>query len=407
MAEPGRTDPGHVGAGDRSGTPRDGTASDDSAIRSASAPANAPHLALRQLRAALGEAECGLLVIFAAPATDLDLTARLAAAEFPEAAIMGCTTAGEIGADGYAEDTVLAVAFKASHVVAEIVPVMGLGTGDVARAAQEAARARARLSATEPDWSWEFGFLLIDGMSLREDQVVAALRLGLGGMPFFGGSAGDGLDFRHTYVLAGGAFREDAAVLAICRSRCPVQVVTFDHFAPTDIKMVVTEAIPDRRIVREINAEPAAREYARLVGVKPDELSPFVFSSHPVVVLVGGQHHVRAIQRVEENGDLVFFSAIDEGLVLMLTQATDIADHMRTALAGVTRGGPPDAILGCECLFRRLIAEQTQQTRIISRMLADNRVVGFNTYGEQSGSVHVNQTFTGMAIYPPERAAPK
>ena len=48
--------------------------------------------------------------------------------------------------------------------------------------------------------------------------------------------------------------------------------------------MVVTEADPERRLVREINAEPAAREYARLVGKDPDQLSPFTFAAHPVVV---------------------------------------------------------------------------------------------------------------------------
>lgn len=379
----------------------------DSAICAACAPAEVPEQAFDQVRRALDGVPCGLLAIFASPVTDLARLGPLAQAQFPQTPLIGCTTAGEITSDGYAEQTIIVVAFRASHVVAETVPIIGLDKAEVAHAAQEAVRRRAHLAALEPDWTWEFSFLLIDGMSLREDQVVSALRLGLGGMPFFGGSAGDGLDFRHTYVFADGAFREDAAVLAVCRSRCPVQVVKFDHFAATDIKMVVTEAIPGRRIVREINAEPAAREYARLVGVDPEALSPFVFSSHPVVVNVGGQHHVRAIQRVEDNGDLVFFSAIDEGLVLTLAQATDITDHMRTALKSVGRGGPPDAIIGCECLFRRLIAEQTQQTRVISRLLADNRVVGFNTYGEQSGSVHVNQTFTGMAIYPPEPSARK
>jgi hypothetical protein len=377
-----------------------------SAVCSASAPAREPYAAFADIRRQLGDDACALLAVFASPSADLGLVARLAAQMVPQAEVIGCTTAGEIGREGYIENSILLVAFRASHIVARTVPIIGLNKAEVARAAQSAVRRRVELAAAEPDWAWEFSFLLIDGMSLREDQVVAALRLGLGGMPFFGGSAGDGLDFGHTFVLVDGVFREDAAVLAVCRSRCPVQVIKFDHFAASDVKMVVTEAIPERRIVREINAEPAAREYARLVGIHPDELTAFVFSAHPVVVNVGGQHHVRSIQKVEKNGDLVFFSAIDEGLVLTLAEAVDITSHMRQALAGVGRGGPPDVIIGCECLFRRLVAEQTQQTRVISKLLADNRVVGFNTYGEQSGAVHVNQTFTGMAIYPPDRSRP-
>ena len=180
-----------------------------------------------------------------------------------------------------------------------------------------------------PGWDWDFAFLLIDGLSRREDQLVAALRLGLGDVPLFGGSAGDGLDFRRTFVLADGGFREDAAVLTLVRSRCPVRVFKIRPLEPTEVKMVVTDADPERRLVREINAEPAAREYARLVGKDPDQLSPFTFAAHPIVVRVGGQHHVRAIQKVEPNGDLTFFSAIDEGLVLTLAEAT--ADRRRTS----------------------------------------------------------------------------
>jgi hypothetical protein len=165
--------------------------------------------------------------------------------------------------------------------------------------------------------------------------------------------------------------------------------------------MVVTDADPENRIVRAINAAPAAREYARLVGKDPDQLSPFIFASNPVVVRVGGHHHVRAIQKVEENGDLLFFSAIDEGLVLTLADASDIAAHLEDALSDLSHDVAPEAIIGCDCILRRLEAEQVQSLRAMSRILSRHRVVGFSTYGEQFNSVHVSQTLTGVAIYPP------
>jgi hypothetical protein len=169
--------------------------------------------------------------------------------------------------------------------------------------------------------------------------------------------------------------------------------------------MVVTEADPERRLVREINAQPAAEEYARLVGVAPDQLSHFVFAAHPVTVRVGGHHHVRAIQKVEPNGDLAFFAAIDEGLVHTLAEGSDNVEHLGRALDALTVGGrQPDAILGCDCILRRLEVAQIQAQRAVSRLLAQHRVVGFSTYGEQYNAVHVNQTFTGVAIYPPDEA---
>jgi hypothetical protein len=376
------------------------------AVCTAHAPVRDARRALAELRAQAGPGRLSLVVLFVAPTGDLDAIAAHASALFPDAPVVGCTTAGEISSEGYVEDEIVALGLRDSHFAARAALISGLGALDPTRVAERAARLHAEIAAASPQWTWEFAFLLIDGLARREDQVLAALRLGIGATPLFGGSAGDGLSFRRTMVLADGGFRSDAAVLTLVRSRCPIRVFKIDHMQPTGIKMVVTDADPERRLVREINAEPAAREYARLVGKDPDQLTPFTFAAHPVVVRIGDQHHIRAIQKVEPNGDLTFFSAIDEGLVLTLAEVGDITRHTEGALAELGRERRPEAIIGCDCILRRLEAEHTQGLRDMSRVLAEHGVVGFSTYGEQFHAVHVNQTFTGVAIYPPEDTEP-
>ncbi len=88
------------------------------------------------------------------------------------------------------------------------------------------------------------------------------------------------------------------------------------HFVESDKRMVVTRADPGRRIVSEVNGKPAAREFARLVGLDVTELTPMIFATHPVVVRVGGQYFVRSIAKVNADDSLTFFCAIDEGIVL-------------------------------------------------------------------------------------------
>ena len=130
-------------------------------------------------------------------------------------------------------------------------------------------------------------------------------------------------------------------------------------------------------------------------------MTTFTFAAHPVVVRIGGQHHVRSIQRMAPNGDLIFFSAIDEGLVLTLAEPMPMADHLDQELSRLSEGGAPAAILACDCILRRIEAEEKQLFGQISGVLRKHRVLGFSTYGEQMGTVHVNQTMTGIAIYPP------
>ena len=183
------------------------------------------------------------------------------------------------------------------------------------------------------------------------------------------------------------------------QTACPIKVFRFDHFKPTDRKMVVTAADPQRRLVTEINAEPAAPEYARLVGLDAHQLTPMIFANYPVLVRLGGEYHVRAIQKVEDDGSLRFYCAIDEGVVLTVADSQDIAVHLDRALGNITSQlGDTQVILGFDCILRRLEVEQKQQLRKVSEILSRHKVLGFSTYGEQFRSMHVNQTFTGVAI---------
>ncbi len=346
-----------------------------------------------------------LVALFVSPEGDPQAIAAAAAQAFPEAVVIGATTAGEISSEGYTEQEIVALGLSDRHFAARAGLIRDLANLEAATASRAAVAVRAELARMCPQWEREFAWLIADGLARREDLLLSGLRLGLGAVPLFGGSAGDGLDFRRTVVIAEGAAHENAAVVAVLRTRCPIRVFKLDHFTPTEAKMVVTEADPERRAVREINAERADLEYARLVGCAPEQLSAAVFASHPVVVMVGGHHHVRAIQRVEPNGEITFLSAIDEGLVLTLAEPTDIGRHLEATLGALSRPIRPEAIIGCDCILRRVEVEQAQRSREISGILARHRVVGFNTYGEQFHSVHVNQTLTGVAIYPPEEGA--
>lgn len=358
--------------------------------------------AFDRLARALGPGPFALVVLFLSPeAVAGDLPARIAAA-FGDTPVTGCTTAGEIGPGGYSEGGIVAIGLPAADFAAETLLAPDLQAIDAQALIGDLIRARHRLTAAHPGWDYEFAFLMVDGLSVKEDELAAAVATGLGPVPLFGGSAGDGTRFGATYVLHGGRLAQNTATLALIRTRCPVRVFSLDHLLPSDRRMVVTKADPARRLVRQINAEPAAQEYARILGKDPDQLTTFTFAAHPLVVRIGGRHHVRAIQRVATNGDLVFFSAIDEGLVLTLAEAQDMAAHLEGELATLARDTAPAAILACDCVLRRIEAQEKQLFGRISDILGRHRVTGFSTYGEQHGAVHVNQTMTGVAIYPPK-----
>jgi hypothetical protein len=370
-------------------------------LRRAHAEARDPQ-AFARIARDLGPGPFALIVLFISPDAPLTEAVGRISTAFGATPVVGCTTAGEIGPEGYSEGGIVAIGLPESHFTAQTLLIPDLQAIDAQALIGEAIRTRQRLTRASPGWDNEFAFLMVDGLSVKEDELAGALASGLGPVPLFGGSAGDGTRFQSTFVLHDGRLAQNIATLSFVRTRCPVRVFSLDHLRPSDRRMVVTEADPARRLVRQINAEPAAQEYARLLGKDPDQLTTFTFAAHPLVVRIGGQHHVRAIQRVAPNGDLVFFSAIDEGLVLTLAEAQDMAAHLDAGLAGLSAGGPPAAILACDCVLRRIEAQEKQLFGKISDILRRHNVTGFSTYGEQVGATHVNQTITGVAIYPPQ-----
>lgn len=371
-------------------------------LRRAALPADTPQLAQRLAEALGTDVAFSAVILFASP--DTDRTALLAAARgrFGAATLVGCTTAGEIAEGGYIDGHVVAIGLPDHAFRAEAVLFDDLTRSPVPDLTARVQAARNRLRDEAASWVHEFAFLMIDGLSLREDQLASELAASLGPVPLFGGSAGDGETFTRTEVFHAGRALTDAAVVLLVRTRCPVRVFKTDHLMPSDRRMVVTRADPDTRTVHQINAAPAGPEYARILGLDPAQLSTFTFAAHPVVLRLGAQHHVRSIQQVKENGDLVFFSAIDEGIVLSLADARDMIGHLEQELGALAAERTPLAVLACDCVLRKVEAQQKQALTGLSEILARHRVTGFSTYGEQVGAMHVNQTLTGVAIYPPE-----
>ncbi len=258
---------------------------------------------------------------------------------------------------------------------------------------------RLRLLAPGMNETNTFAILLIDGLAGIEETVLSAIARELGNFPLVGGSAGDALAFNETSVFADGEFRAGRAVLALVHTSVPFEVFKTQHIRSCDTKMVVTEADPARRVVTEINAEPAAREYARLSGIEGETLDAILLATHPVCVRVGGDDYVRSIRSVNGDGSLTFYCAIDEGIVLSPGSATDIVVDLNRLFGRLRANlGPPSAVLGFDCIFRRIELQHRRLAGHVSNILSANRVVGFSTYGEQVNAMHLNQTLSGVAF---------
>ncbi|TPL95331.1 FIST signal transduction protein [Mesorhizobium sp. B2-3-12] len=341
------------------------------------------------------------LVFFSQSLVEAGALSRALSVHAPCLRHAGCSTAGEITPQGLEEGHMLAMLLPSASFTAVSTMVENLSTSGMDGITEEVEALRRTLRARLGGERTRntFALCFIDGLSYAEEAVSSAIHWGLDDIPLLGGSAGDDLKFETTRLISNGKVSSDSAIIVLVATEIPFHVFKTDNFIPTDEKLVVTASDPDHRIVREFNATNAAEEYAASVGILPQTLTPLSFASHPVVVKVGGEYYCRSIQRMHADGSLSFFCAIDDGVVLSIAQPKDMVESTRAALREVKeRLGGIDMILGFDCVLRRLDARNRQVFRDISELYRVNNVVGFGTYGEQYRSMHLNQTFTGIAF---------
>lgn len=367
-----------------------------------------PQLAMEEIWNAVRQPDIALGMFFCSSTYDLDALGQAFREKFGETPLIGCTSAGEITPAGYLNGALTAVTISSKDFRLAMRVIPRLSEFEFARGQVAATETRADLEkvGTAVDGDNTFAFLLIDGLSMREEMVVNSIHRTLGSVPLFGGSAGDNGQFRKTWIFAEGKFVTDAAVLALIQPGAPFRIFKTQHFAAADQKLVVTRADAATRTVFEINGATAGREYAQMVGIDLADLSPSVFAAHPVVVKVGGTQYVRSIMRLNEDESITFACAIDEGIVLSVAEGVGLVENLEEAFANLRREvGPPQLILGCDCLFRAMEMDQRNLREAVGQLMMRNNVVGFATYGEQFNAMHVNQTFTGVAIGTPGGAA--
>lgn len=369
-------------------------------IRRGNSAAQSAEQAIKEVAAQIAQPGASIVILFVSSHYDRNEFEAALEGAF-DAPVIGCTTSGEIlSGMGYSSGGLVGVSLASPDLVAHPRLISDLGEYSAARneALMTSLRQELKL-APQFTPAKMFGLLLVDGLSMLEEQLVALLYRGLEGVHLFGGSAGDDLSFEATQVLFGGRFHSNAAVFTLFETTLPFKIFQIQHFEPTDARLVITESDGANRVVREINGGPAAEEYARAVGLTLDDLNPQIFAAHPVMLKIGGQYYVRSIQKVNPDGSLTFFCAIDDGLVLTVGRAKDLVEDLQEEIGKLRQSVPSlKLILGCDCILRRIELQQKALMPQANQVLDDALFVGFSTYGEQYNGIHVNQTLTGIAL---------
>ncbi|MER5449316.1 FIST N-terminal domain-containing protein [Streptomyces sp. NPDC002766] len=361
---------------------------------------------LAQLDRDLSGRRAVAVMYFASSVYDPADVAPVISAHFPEAVVIGCSTAGEFTDLHNGTGGISAVALpdglitQAVAVLGELAGDAGDGTAVAVRSLEDALQVQLR----HLDPAHHLGFVLIDGLHGSEEQVNEMLGNAAPLLDFVGGSAGDDFAFQGTWTAVGHEVSYHGAALMVCRTAVPFRVVKSCSFTPTGRLLRITRADAASRTVLEIDGRPAAEAYADALGVSVDALDA-AWTEYPVGLIIDGQPWVRSPQAVTPDGGLRFYAEIMPGMEVEVMQAGDLIAETTAALRRTRAelGGRAGGAVLFNCCLRRKEIDAKNLSADFVAALGGVPSAGFHTYGE-SWLGHVNQTLTGVVFGPPGEA---
>lgn len=354
-----------------------------------------------------------LLLAFAAPSLQEQphALADLAAA-FPRSLLVGCSTSGEIAGDQVHDHSIsLAVArFEHSSLRRAFTPVQGSADSYAA-----GVRLAGQLIGRQDGRDLQAVFVLSDGLQVNGTPLVAGLASVLPPrVTITGGLAGDGADFRRTWVLDGATPRSGhIAAVGFYGDR-----LQLGHGCDAGW----SDFGPQRRITRsegnvlyELDGKPALDLYKSYLGERARDLpgSALLF---PLAVRRHEQDTeplVRTVLAVDEEAKSMTFAGDlpAGGLAQLMRANTDkLIDSAGEAVRHAASGFAPDRpalLVSVSCVGRRLVlGERTDEEveTVLEGAPVRAEQVGFYSYGEISPAVHGgaselhNQTMTVTLI---------
>lgn len=350
-----------------------------------------------------------IVFVFVSTAQPADGIARAVQARFPEALVVGCTTAGEHEGGRFRHGSCVLAGVDSGGAVRWQAEVCGSGQPRDEAAARGMVERMLEGLGTSPercDPRRFFCLTFLDGLDSGPERVAAAMAEGLDGIQLVGGSVADDMAFRQTQVILGDQAHASSNLFVLASTDLPFRTLEHHHFEASSTRFVVTRADAERRIVHELDGYPAAQAYARAIGVEVEALGEEVFAMHPLLYACQGNNYLRSLHRVGEDGSLSFWSAIEAGMVLDLARHTPMLPAFEAQVRALTREGRAPFLVGWSCAHRGVEAAMTKETEAMAATLAQaaDVAIAFECYGEQLNGLQMNLTFTALILGEPRPA---
>lgn len=315
-----------------------------------------------------------------------------------EAKLIGCSSAGEFTEEAiYKGSVALALISSDTHKF-----FTGLGKGVRENEMEALKEATKQFPSYVENYPYLSAINLHDGLAGKGEEIVTATIRTLGShIKFSGGSAGDDLKMKETYVFENENISTNAVALALIASKVPTIIAVEHGHNPISPPLIVTEA--KGNIVYKLNDRPAFEVWKEYVREKArerfkldvdelregsDELIK-VLTAYPLGLYTGEGYKIRWLGiEARTDGPLVSTCGIPEGTVLRIMESSkeEQIESARKAARKAKQLAGEKKIAGAfvfDCAVRGVIlGEEFHKAVEAIHQELQVPLIGFETYGE-------------------------
>ncbi|MDN3493567.1 FIST signal transduction protein [Winogradskyella bathintestinalis] len=302
---------------------------------------------------------------------------------YPNATILGCSTAGEISGISVSDKTVSLTAIKLEKVNHKLVKEHVTSMTDSSNAGMALAN---QLNAKD----LKHVIVFSDGLNVNGAELVSGLKSVLKDVSITGGLAGDCSEFKETFVVANNTITDKLIVgLGFYGDQLNVGFSSKGGWDSFGIDRLVTKS--NNNILYELDGLPALELYKSYLGHNAKNL-PSSGLLFPLSMRVN-EHDTPVVRTIlginEADQSLTFAGNIPEGSYVRLMKAnvdrliSGAEDSARNANDS-TNGGTELAIL-ISCVGRRLVLKQLveEEVEVVQDIIGKApKITGFYSYGE-------------------------
>ncbi|WP_050725903.1 FIST signal transduction protein [Vulgatibacter incomptus] len=320
--------------------------------------------------------------------------------------VVGATSAGEVDNEGFHTGSVVLSALSGDFEVG-----IGLGAGLSHDAVEAGARAVSHacdelgIRPHQLDSRRHVGLVIDDGFRYKKEELLLGVLDRNQSLILVGGGASDSNDSRQSAILhVDGEVATDAAIVALIQTDAPWAALRSHWYQPTGDTVRITKVDDTATRILEIDGKPAAKRYADILGVTPDDLEfgkPNGFAARPLAMKVGREHFIRAPWKVMDDGSILCANLLQEDSDLELMRMSDIVESTRRFFEEEVpqRVKSPQAALLFHCAGRAWFAESMGKTPALAKTFASAPpAVGLHCHFEIFSGFHINTTLTALVF---------